>query len=242
MTTGQMTSGDTTGETVECFNCGRANPPWAQVCRFCGVPLVAAGSPALIPSGPFPTDSRSLLSMGAAIGTVLLAVVVGLVFSALNPTDPSVGLAPSPTPHSSVVAPSPSTVAVATPTPKPTAKPTPALPGTLVFGTGRNPQTCAIINPTSTFGPGTFFAHTITLKTPLGVSVLGEDVVRISDGKVLQSHTTADGQNPVYPNQKVACFQVTSDTVIRAWGTGDFVMRVYRGNQKIAEGRFKLTG
>jgi hypothetical protein len=61
-----MTSGDTTGETVECFNCGRANPPWAQVCRFCGVPLVAAGSPALIPSGPFPTDSRSLLSMGAA--------------------------------------------------------------------------------------------------------------------------------------------------------------------------------
>ena len=74
------------------------------------------------------------------------------------------------------------------------------------------------------------------------MSVLGEDIVRLSDGKVLQSHTTADGQNPVYPNQKVACFQVTSDTVIQAWGTGDFVMRVYRGNQKIAEARFKLTG
>ena len=28
-----------TDETVDCFNCGRANPAWAQVCRSCGVPL-----------------------------------------------------------------------------------------------------------------------------------------------------------------------------------------------------------
>lgn len=236
-----MTTGDTTGETVECFNCGRANPPWAQVCRFCGVPLRAAGSPARVPSGAFPTDSRSLLSMGAAVGTIVLAVALGLLFSALNPTDPTIGLASSPTPHSSVIRPSPSTVGAATPTAKPTPTPPPALPGKLTFGTGRNRQTCAIINPTSTFGPGTFFAHSITLKVPLGVSTIGEDVVRVSDGKVLQSHKSSDGQNPVFANQKVACFQVTSNAVIRAWGTGDFVMRLYRGDQKIAEAAFKLT-
>ena len=28
-----------TGDSVECFNCGRANPSWAQVCRSCGVPM-----------------------------------------------------------------------------------------------------------------------------------------------------------------------------------------------------------
>ncbi len=236
-----MTTGDTSGETVECFNCGRANPPWAQVCRFCGVPLRAAGSAAMVPSGTFPTDSRSLLSMGAAVGTIVLAVALGLLFSALNPTDPTIGLAPTPTPHSSVMQPSPSTVAAATPTPKPTPVPPPALPGKLIFGTGRNRQTCAITNPTSTFGPGTFFAHAITLNAPLGVSTIGEDVVRASDGRVLQSHKTSDGQNAVFPNQKVACFQVTSDAVIQAWGTGDFVMRVYRGDKKIAEAPFKLT-
>ena len=37
-------------ETVDCFNCGRANPEWAQVCRSCGVAL-RHGEERVVPTG-----------------------------------------------------------------------------------------------------------------------------------------------------------------------------------------------
>ncbi len=232
-----------TGETVECFNCGRSNPGWAQVCRSCGMPLVAATSGA-VPAGPFPTDQRSLLSMAAAIGTIVLAVIVGLLFSNLNPTDPTVGMAsPTPTPHASVPVVASASLPAATEVPTATPAPAPKLPGTLVFGTARDKSTCAISGKTSQFGPGTGFAHAVTLNEPFGVNSIGEEVVKVAGGKetIVQPHDTADGQNPVAPKAKVACYQVASNVVIQAWGTGSFVMRIYRGNAKIAEAPFTLT-
>ena len=89
-----------TDESVDCFNCGRSNPEWAQVCRSCGVAL-RHGEARIVPTGRFPTDRDSLISMGAVIGTILAAVIVGLFLSSLNSTDPTVGEAtptPSPTP------------------------------------------------------------------------------------------------------------------------------------------------
>ena len=62
-----------TGETVDCYNCGRANPAWAQVCRSCGVPI-RPGMGASASQGPIPRDRDSLLSM--AIG---LAAIVGAI-------------------------------------------------------------------------------------------------------------------------------------------------------------------
>jgi hypothetical protein len=230
-----------TGETVECFNCGRANPSWAQVCRYCGVPLVA-GVAAAEPSGLFPTDQRSLISMGAAIGTIVAAVIVGLILSSLNPTDPTVGVATSPTPHPSItVRPSASTPPVATPTPEPTPTPTPALPGTLVLGGGRNRQTCEISGETDTFAPGSVFAQSITLDEAFGVSALGEEVSRVTDGKEKVVQSRQSGQVAAPSRAKVVCYATAANNLIKAWGAGTYIMRVYRGDEKIAEAGFKLT-
>ena len=122
----------TTDETVDCYNCGRSNPEWAQVCRSCGVPL-RHGQARVVPTGRIPTDTNSLISIAAVIGVILGAVVLGIFLSSLNPTDPLVGEgAPTPT-----ATPSPSAEPTAAPpsdTPKPTPSPTPALPGTIAFG------------------------------------------------------------------------------------------------------------
>jgi len=79
-----------TEETVDCFNCGRANPEWAQVCRSCGVAL-RHGEARVVPTGRFPGDRDSLISIAAVIGTIIGALLLGLFVSGLNPIDPSVG-------------------------------------------------------------------------------------------------------------------------------------------------------
>jgi hypothetical protein len=90
-----------TDETVDCFNCGRANPEWAQVCRSCGV-VLRHGEERVVPAGPFPTDQSSLVSIGAVIGTILAAVLIGLFVSNFGgEPDPAVGQA-SATPSPSI--------------------------------------------------------------------------------------------------------------------------------------------
>src|SRR5512146_2453972 len=117
---------DDLGETIDCPNCGRPNPGWAQVCRNCGFSLRRpATRPVGTPQRPFPTDQASLLSIGAAIGSIVLAIVLGLIFSAITPTRPTVGVSSEPTPSpipsfSPSGAPSPSpSAAPATPSPTP---------------------------------------------------------------------------------------------------------------------------
>jgi len=139
-----------TDETVDCFNCGRPNPAWAQVCRSCGVPL-RHGVARTAPSGPIPTDRESVISIGAVVATIVVAVVIGVMLANLNPVDPAAIAAtpsPSPTPEPSIEATSPSPSVPASPIPAPA----PVFPGTVVFGTGiSNGQ---ITGQTDTFTPG----------------------------------------------------------------------------------------
>ena len=231
-----------TDETVDCFNCGRANPAWAQVCRSCGVTL-RHGQARALPTGPFPTDRDSLISIGAVIGTILGAVLVGLFVSSLNTTDVVVGAAtptPSPTLEPTVAptsaAPSVSATAVPTPTPVP-------LPATVAFGTelGANRQ---VINPVETFTPGMTFAHSISSTTPFGAATIGEEIVRINeDGSVGdQIVDPAGNQLGVDPAGTIAGF-VAGDAAnfVRDWGPGIYEMRVYVGATLIAKGQFRLA-
>jgi len=57
--------------SVECANCGRANPAWAQVCRSCGAPIrmAATQSSAALPGPIAGLDQGSLLAIGGAPGT-----------------------------------------------------------------------------------------------------------------------------------------------------------------------------
>ncbi|MGZ8475168.1 MAG: hypothetical protein ACXWWQ_02945 [Candidatus Limnocylindria bacterium] len=226
-------------ELVDCFNCGRSNPEWAQVCRSCGVPL-RHGEPLLAPTGRIPTDRDSLVSIGAVIGTILLAVVLGLIVSGLNPTDPTVGRttptpSPSPTPEASE-----STLPSETPAPTPT--PVAALPGILVFGTALD-ENKRIVEPVNTFTPGMIFAHSIEVPTPFGVSTVGEQIVRIlEDGTEEEVVRAIDNQPQVQPDATVAGFAAGDATnFIEEWGPGLYVMRVYAADVLIAQEQFTLA-
>lgn len=231
-----------TDETVDCFNCGRPNPEWAQVCRSCGVAL-RHGETRVTPAERFPTDRESLLSIGAVIGTILLAVIVGLFLSGLDPSEPTVGVA-TPTPTPSVAAtPSPTAEPIPTDTPAPTPEPTPALPATVVFGTTLDANR-QVTDPTDTFTPGMTFAHSITSTTPFGAATIGEEIVRINDDGT-------DGERLVDPatNQLTVSPEGTSvgfvagdaANFVRDWGPGLYEMRIYTGETLIARGQFRLA-
>ena len=79
---------------------------------------------------------------------------------------------------------------------------------------------------------------------PFGVSTLTEEVVRVANRKetIVQSKTASDSVVHVSPSAKIFGFLVSTDSLLRDWdGGGVFIMRVWRSNQKIAEGRFTLS-
>ncbi|MDQ3690578.1 MAG: zinc ribbon domain-containing protein [Chloroflexota bacterium] len=238
-----------TDETVDCFNCGRANPEWAQVCRSCGVAL-RHGEARVVPAGRFPTDRNSLISLAAVLGTIVAAMLFGLFVAGLNPTDPPVAAEPSATATAT---------ATATPTEEPSVAPTesvaasvsvapsaseaPALPATIVFGSELDGDR-QIVEPVDTFTPGMAFAHSVTSTEPFGVETIGEQIVRLNeDGSEGDQLVAADGnQLPVNPEATSAGF-VAGDSAnfVRDWGPGAYEMRVYAGETLIARGSFRLA-
>ena len=225
-------------ELVDCFNCGRSNPEWAQVCRSCGVPL-RHGDPLLAPSGRIPTDRDSLISIGAVVGTILLAVVLGLIVSGLNPTEPTVGRnGPTPTPSPTA---EPSQTPIPTDTPEPTATPVAGPPGTLVFGSELDENRQSITAPTNTFTPGMNFAHVVTVPEPWGVSRIGEQVVRVLPDGTEQEVQGAAPIFDVVPDLNYAGFEVSADNLIIDWGPGLYVMRVYAAGELMAQEQFTLA-
>jgi hypothetical protein len=181
--------------------------------------------------------------MGAVIGTILLAVLVGLFISGLNTTEPTVGAAtPTPTP---LATPTPEATVepIPTDTPVATPSPTPALPATVAFGTTLDANR-QVTDPTDTFTPGMTFAHSITSTTPFGVPTIGEEIVRLnedgSEGERIVDQTT--NQLGVSPEGTTAGF-VAGDAAnfVRDWGSGLYEMRIYTGETLIARGQFRLS-
>ena len=233
-----------TGESVECFNCGRANPSWAQVCRSCGVPMRPGGAGAKPPSGRLPRDRDSLVSIGAALATIGGAIVFGLVLSGMLPEAPAVIPASSPTPSASVAASASEVPASASS--EPSAEATPELIGTLTFGRGLNQSTREVIDQADTFGPGTAFCHSLALPKAVGVAAIQEEVLRIgSDGSLEVVQRRKAGTLPVDPSSKTMGFCADADLIIGGWGAGDYMLRDYRRKagspQLLAQGRFTLT-
>ena len=232
-----------TGDTIECFNCGHANPSWAQVCRSCGYPIQASGPASGAQAGIFPTDQASLTSIGATLGAIVLAIVAGLVFSGWIPPAPNVAEeTATPSPSASATA---SGSASATAIASPSVAATPGLPGTVTFGTGWNNTTRKITGATTTFTTASAgFAHAISMSAPLGVDRLQEEVVRVAaDGTetVVQSRT--DGT--VFVNSTLKTDGLRSPAsmakLYKAWGKGVHILRVYRGGVLLAEGTFTFS-
>lgn len=234
-----------TDETVDCFNCGSANPEWAQVCRSCGVAL-RHGEARTVAAGRVPTDRDSLVSIGAVIGTILAALVIGLFISSLNPTDPTVGRetpSPSATPEPSLESSAPPAVASDTPIPEVTPSATPALPGTVAFGTQLDGNR-QVVEPVETFTPGMTFAHSIVNAEPFGAPTIGEQVVRMNeDGTEGEEVVAAAGnQLRVDPASTTAGFVgPDASAFLQSWGPGLYEMRIYVGETLIARGPFRLA-
>jgi hypothetical protein len=77
-----------------------------------------------------------------------------------------------------------------------------------------------------------------------GVTTLTEEVVRVASGKetVVQSRNDSSSTVHVSASSKVFGFLVSTNNLLEDWhGGGTFVMRIWRGSQKIAEGRFTLS-
>ena len=227
-----------TDETVDCFNCGRANPEWAQVCRSCGVPL-RHGEARKVPSGRIPTDQASLISIGAVVGTILLAVLLGLFVSNLNPTDPTVGQS-SPTPTVAPTAiPTVTPVPLPSETPAPTPSPTPALPGTIAFG-GELDGDGRIVSPVDAFTPGDAFAYSVEMPGTFGADAIENEIAKLEEGS----------ESIVLPRQAVGVdpASTTFGYVIGSageflgpWGPGEFEWRVYVDGQIVARGTFRYA-
>jgi hypothetical protein len=191
-------------------------------------------------------DQGSLIAIGAALGTIVIAIVLGLLVGGILPPAPPVAAA-SPTPSESAA---PSTLPTPTPDPSasvgspgPSTPPPPDLPGTLTFGLGLNAETQRVTNPTDTFSPGTLFAHSVELTQPFGVTQIGEGVARLNEDG---SETLVIDQNDniitgINPDATVDGFTVETNALLDALGPGTFVMRVYRGSELLAQGTFILV-
>lgn len=226
-------------DTLECANCGNANPAWAQICRSCGAPLTATAVAAAAEASVI--TEGSLVAIGAALGTIALAVVIGLVFGGILPPAPPVAAA-TPTPSASAEPTAEPTPDPSGGSPDPSASVGPILPGTLTFGLGLNVDTQRVTNPTDTFTPGTTFAHSIELTAPFGVTQLGEEVARINeDGTETILITTENQVELQDPNATVDGFTVPTNALLDALGAGTYVMRVYRGTELLAQGTFILA-
>jgi hypothetical protein len=225
-------------ETVDCFNCGRQNPEWAQVCRSCGVTL-RHGEERVAPSDRLPTDQASLISIGAVLGTILLAVFIGVFVSGLNPTEPTVGL-PTATPEPSIepATPSPSAEPIPSDTPDPTPEPTPELRGTLTFGTGLDDNR-NVTGATDTFTPSTNFAYSLSVPESIGGTPIRNEIIRTSDPE----ETVVPGDEiAVSPDAQTVGFSLgNASGFVRDWGPGEYVWRVYVGEELVAEAPFRLA-
>jgi hypothetical protein len=227
----------TTDETVDCYNCGRSNPEWAQVCRSCGVQL-RHGETRVAPTGRFPTDATSLISIAAVIGTILGAVVIGIFVSSLNTTDSVAGGLPSPSPTPlATVEPS---AAAPTDTPAPTPEPTPALPGAIAFGRELDANRL-VSDPMRVFTPPDPFAYSVTMPEAFGTNAIENEIAKLGGG---------GGENVVLPRQSVTVDPAASSVgyvvgtagdFLSAWGPGRFEWRVYVDGTLVARGRFRYS-
>lgn len=175
--------------------------------------------------------------MGAVVGTILVAVILGLFISGLNPTDPTVGMAtPSPSP-SAEETPEASVAAVPSDTPVPTAVPTPVLRGTLTFGTGLD-GAGNVTGATSSFTPSMNFAYSLSIPDGLGGTPMRNEISRTSD----PPEVVLDDPLPVDPASPIVAYSLGSaGGFIRDWGPGEYVWRIYVGEELVAEAPFILA-
>jgi hypothetical protein len=105
-----------------------------------------------------------------------------------------------------------------------------------------------VTDQTDAFSSDDRFCHSVAVPRPFRVAFIQEEVLRFADGgdmTVVQPRR--ESRLDVERDARVAGYCAPSDVggLTEDWGTGDFLLRVYRvrsgGPQLLAEGRFTLA-
>ncbi|MDQ2933840.1 MAG: hypothetical protein M3R49_02470 [Chloroflexota bacterium] len=112
----------------------------------------------------------------------------------------------------------------------------------VVFGTALDAGSGEATQPTDRFAAGDLFAYSVRLAAPVGRDAVQVEVLHV-DGDTLTVVQAAAAQ-AVSAESRVIAFSVPADALLKAFGEGEFVMRIYRdpGQAPVAEGRFRLIG
>ena len=122
----------------------------------------------------------------------------------------------------------------------PTPSPTPA-PLSISFGTALNAVSGQAIQATNRFRAGDEFAYSVRLPAAPGVSKILVEIVR------LEGSTQTVAQRPsnqgIVATSRVIAFRVQAAVLLKAWGPGNYSMRMYLPGAKtpFATGSFTLV-
>ncbi len=125
-------------------------------------------------------------------------------------------------------------------TPEPSPSGAATLP--IVFGTALDAGSGEATHATDRFAAGDLFAYSVRLDAPVGRDAVQVEVLRV-DGDTPTVVQAAAAQ-AVSAESRVIAFSVPTDTLLAAFGEGEFLMRMYRdpGKAPLAEGHFRLIG
>jgi len=125
------------------------------------------------------------------------------------------------------------------PDPSPTAAAAAPLP--IAFGTALDSATGVAIRPTDRFASGDLFAYSVQLAAPIGRDAVEVEVLRVGQPPTVVQQPAAQA---VSAESRVIAFSVPANALIKAFGAGEFVMRIYRdaSDRPLAEGHFRLIG
>jgi hypothetical protein len=120
---------------------------------------------------------------------------------------------------------------------------TPTLPA-IAFGTGLDQATGEVASDlrTDRFAAGDRFAYSLRPTGPPGTDELYVEVMRLEADQTVTPVQTPAPQ-PITPDAEVIAYDVPADALLRDFGPGMFVMRIYLdpAAPPIAEGRFELV-
>jgi hypothetical protein len=109
------------------------------------------------------------------------------------------------------------------------------------FGLALDPDTNRAVQRVRRFRAGQTVAYSVTLAQPATTSTIFVEVRRIGGQapRVVQEKAV----QRITEGRRTFAFTVPSDSLLEAWGAGQFEMRIFLGRQKapVATGRFRLA-
>lgn len=129
-----------------------------------------------------------------------------------------------------------SEVVIATPTPLPSAAPL-----SIRFGTALDTVTGEAIQLTDRFRAGDRFAYSVRLAAPPGGDSILVEIIRLEgEAETVAQRPSRQG---IVATSPLIAYQVQATDLLKAWGAGDYAMRMYLSGTTapFAMGRFTLV-